>query len=123
MSFTGTNASYVVTNSSVTQECALLPSQIVAFLTGNKKSGKEHVTAAVACQAVARDLLRELQVWKDSRFADWTQLTMDKLGDIKVDKSGKLMDMNSEDGRIELHYNDELVVLLREVRHFGCKSN
>ena len=41
---------------------------------------------------------------------------MDKLGNIKVDKSGKLMDMNSQDGRIELHYNDELVVLLREVR-------
>ena len=60
--------------------------------------------------------MNDLQAWKASCFAEWTQSTVDKLGDIKVDKSGKLMDMNSRDGRIELHYNDELVVLLREVR-------
>ena len=71
----------------------------------------------MACQAVAKGLLKDLQGWKESCFADWTQLTLDKLGDIKVDKSGKLMDMDSQDGRIELHYNDELVVLLREVRN------
>lgn len=69
-----------------------------------------------ACQAVAKDLLKELQVWKDTCFKEWTQLTMDKLGNIKVDKSGQLMDMNIQDGRIQLHYNDELVVLLREVQ-------
>lgn len=88
-------------------------------MAGDRKSEKGHGRAAIDCQAVAKDLLKELQLWKDSCFADWTQLTMNKLGDIKVDKSGKLMDMDSQDGHIELHYNDELVVLLREVHCRG----
>ncbi len=49
------------------------------------------------------------------RFTDWNDMTMDKLGNIKMDQSGKLMDMDSRDGRIKLHYNEDLVVLLREV--------
>lgn len=70
----------------------------------------------LACQAVARELLKELQAWKQARFTEWNEVTMDKLGSIKMDQSGKLIDMDSLDGRIKLHYNEDLVVLLREVR-------
>lgn len=71
--------------------------------------------AVLTCQAVGKDLLKELQAWKQMRFSDWSRDTVDKLQDIKMDQSGKLMDMDSHDGRIKLHYNEELVVLLREV--------
>ena len=69
----------------------------------------------VACQALAQDLLKELQAWKHSQFAEWSGDTHDKLSSIRMDQSGRLMDMGSRDGRIELHYNDELVTMLREV--------
>ncbi len=48
-------------------------------------------------------------------------MTVEKLSNIKMDQSGKLMDMDSRNGRIKLHYNEDLVVLLREVRQ-SCKS-
>lgn len=73
------------------------------------------MSAVLTCQAVGKSLLKELQVWKQMRFTDWSSATVEKLQDIKMDQSGKLMDMDSRDGRIKLHYNEELVVLLREV--------
>ena len=73
------------------------------------------MAAVLTCQAVGKGLLKELQAWKQMRFTDWSSATVDKLQDIKMDQSGKLMDMDSRDGRIKLHYNEELVVLLREV--------
>ena len=41
---------------------------------------------------------------------------MYSLGVIKMDQSGKLRDIDSRDGRIRLHYNENLVTLLRQVR-------
>ena len=60
--------------------------------------------------------MKELQAWKQARFSQWNEVTVDKLGSIKMDQSGKLIDMDSLNGRIKLHYNEDLVVLLREVR-------
>lgn len=67
------------------------------------------------CLAVARDLQREARQWRDTQFSDWSARTLDSLGSIKMDQSGKLMDMDSRDGRIRLHYNENLVTLLRQV--------
>lgn len=86
-----------------------------AVVSGNKRQPLGHMPAVLTCQAVGKDLLKELQAWKQMRFSDWSRETVDKLQDIKMDQSGKLMDMDSHDGRIKLHYNEELVVLLREV--------
>ena len=74
------------------------------------------MSPVLTCQAVGKDLLKELQAWRQVRFSEWNRTTTDRLQDIKMDQSGKLMDMDSHDGRIKLHYNEELVVLLREVR-------
>lgn len=86
-----------------------------AAVLGNKRQPSGHMPAVLTCQAVGKDLLKELQTWKQMRFSDWSRDTVDKVQDIKMDQSGKLMDMDSHDGRIKLHYNEELVVLLREV--------
>ena len=72
-------------------------------------------STAASCLAVARDLQREARQWRDTQFSDWNAHTLDSLGSIKVDQSGKLMDMDSRDGRIRLHYNENLVTLLRQV--------
>ena len=85
------------------------------MLSGAKRAPLGHTSAVVACQALARDLLKELQAWKQGQFSEWSEDTHDKLSSIRMDQSGKLMDMDSRDGRIELHYNDELVTMLREV--------
>lgn len=77
------------------------------------------MTSVLTCQAVGKDLLKELQAWRQVRFSEWNRMTTDRLQDIKMDQSGKLMDMDSHDGRIKLHYNEELVVLLREVSLHG----
>ena len=66
---------------------------------------------------MARDLQREARQWRDAQFSEWSARTLDSLGSIKVDQSGKLMDMDSRDGRIRLHYNENLVTLLRQVNH------
>ena len=86
--------------------------------SGDKRQALGHHAAVLTCQAVAKDVLKELQAWKQMRFSEWNTMTLDKLGTIKMDQSGKLMDMDSHDGRIKLHYNEDLVVLLREVRLF-----
>ena len=83
--------------------------------SGDKRAPLAHNAAVTACQAVAKDLIKELQAWKQSRYAAWNESTVDRLDSIKMDQSGKLMDMNSRDGRIKLHYNEDLVVMLREV--------
>ena len=41
---------------------------------------------------------------------------MDRLQEIKLEKTGKLMDFHVADGHVNLHFNDDLVSLLREVR-------
>lgn len=84
---------------------------------GDRRHSSGHIAAVLTCQAVSKDLLKEVQAWKQMRFSEWSTATMDRLQDIKMDQSGKLMDMDSHDGRIKLHYNEELVVLLREVIH------
>lgn len=84
-------------------------------VSGDKQHSLSHMAAVLTCQAVGKDLLKEVQAWKQMRFSAWSSVTVDKLQDIKMDQSGKLMDMDSHDGRIKLHYNEELVVLLREV--------
>ncbi|KAL3130926.1 hypothetical protein ABBQ38_000251 [Trebouxia sp. C0009 RCD-2024] len=95
------------------KELQALVQQIDLYLD-NIQAEFEH--RAQTCQAVSKDLLKEVQAWKQMRFTEWSRATMDRLQDIKMDQSGKLMDMDSSDGRIKLHYNEELVVLLREVR-------
>lgn len=92
----------------------------LAGVSGDKRHPLGHMAAVLTCQAVGKDLLKELQAWKQLRFSDWSSATGDKLQDIKMDQSGKLMDMDSHDGRIKLHYNEELVVLLREVSLHTC---
>ena len=65
----------------------------------------------------SKELCRELQELKKQLFVEWQESIVDRLGDFKLDLGSKLMDLDaSESGNVKLHYNSELVSLLREVR-------
>ncbi|KAK9815706.1 hypothetical protein WJX72_008353 [[Myrmecia] bisecta] len=72
--------------------------------------------SAASTEAVAVDLRRELREWKDAQFKGWQAGTMDQLDEIKLDPSGRLLQVDPNTGHINLHYSEQLVVLLREVR-------
>ena len=110
-------ASNLALRSAMQMPCGLRPAH-PARLSPVHRAGTPQPasdSAEASCLAVARDLQREARQWRDTQFSDWTARTLDSLGSIKVDQSGKLMNMDSRDGRIRLHYNENLVTLLRQV--------
>ncbi|DBA90074.1 TPA: hypothetical protein ACH3X2_004335 [Trebouxia sp. C0005] len=116
---TGINLPSIVDDLMWALQCQQKAEQSMAALrglAGNNRKPLAHNAAVLACQAVAKDLVKELQAWKQTCLSEWNATTVDKLSNIKMDQSGKLMDMDSRNGRIKLHYNEDLVVLLREVR-------
>ena len=70
-----------------------------------------------ALVAESREIRRELAELKKQLFEEWQESIVDRLGDFKLDLGSKLMDLDaSHSGNVKLHYNSELVSLLREVR-------
>ena len=58
---------------------------------------------------------------KKQFFDYWQEGIVDRLGEFKLDLGSKLMDLDSSDtGHVKLHYNSELVSLLREVRQLSA---
>ena len=91
---------------------------------GNKLEGVEHDSADAkgsALVAESREIRRELAELKKQLFEEWQESIVDRLGDFKLDLGSKLMDLDSSDtGHVKLHYNSELVSLLREVRQLSA---
>ena len=70
-----------------------------------------------ALVAESREIRRELAELNKQLFEDWQEGIVDRLGEFKLDLGSKLMDLDaSRSGNVKLHYNSELVSLLREVR-------
>jgi dynein heavy chain 2 len=68
-------------------------------------------------QQEIEELCRELLELKNTLFVEWQESIVEHLGDFKLDLGSKLMDLDaSASGNVKLHYNSELVSLLREVR-------
>ena len=69
----------------------------------------------------AKHLLREIDNLRKTLFKDWQEGIVDRLGEFKLDLGSKLMDLDSSStGQVKLHYNSELVSLLREVRQLSA---
>ena len=69
----------------------------------------------------AKHLLREIDNLRKMLFKDWQEGIVDRLGEFKLDLGSKLMDLDSSStGQVKLHYNSELVSLLREVRQLSA---
>mmetsp|Transcript_17017 Transcript_17017/g.54247 ORF Transcript_17017/g.54247 Transcript_17017/m.54247 type:complete len:3325 (+) Transcript_17017:156-10130(+) len=86
------------------------------------KAGGEDASSGGAGQGFGmfemncKELMRDIDEFKKTQHDEWRSNTNERLDDIKLEKSGKLMDIDVANGHVKLHYNDELVTLLREVR-------
>ena len=91
---------------------------------GNKLEGVEHDSASAQgadLKMESKELLREIVELKKQFFDYWQEGIVDRLGEFKLDLGSKLMDLDSSDtGHVKLHYNSELVSLLREVRQLSA---
>ena len=91
---------------------------------GNKLEGVEHDSASAQgadLKMESKELLREILELKKQFFDYWQEGIVDRLGEFKLDLGSKLMDLDSSDtGHVKLHYNSELVSLLREVRQLSA---
>lgn len=65
--------------------------------------------------ALSKDLQRDIETFKKGQFSNWQQSLHDRLSDFRLDKNSKLMDLDTHSGHVKLHYNSQLVELLREV--------
>ena len=64
---------------------------------------------------------REIDDLRKRLFKGWQEGIVDRLGEFKLDLGSKLMDLDSSStGQVKLHYNSELVSLLREVRQLSA---
>lgn len=63
------------------------------------------------------DVKQDIREFVKEQHAEWISSTRERLDDIKLEKRGRLMDIDTNaGGQARPHYNDELVVLLREAR-------
>jgi dynein heavy chain 2 len=97
---------------------------------GNRLEGVEQDKAGDAGAELtkeSKELLREILALKKQLFDEWQEGIVHRLGHFKLDLGSKLMDLNmdagsssSSAGHVKLHYNSELVSLLREVRQLSA---
>ena len=91
---------------------------------GRKIEGVQQDSAGVqAAELVteSKEVSRELSELKKQCFDEWQEGIVSRLSDFKLDLGSKLMDLDSSStGHVKLHYNSELVSLLREVRQLSA---
>jgi dynein heavy chain 2 len=67
-----------------------------------------------------KGLLAEFKKSKQDYFQDWCETTLSNISDqnsnICLETNGKLMELNHQDGKLDVLYGDRLITLLREVR-------
>ncbi|KAK3283536.1 hypothetical protein CYMTET_8768 [Cymbomonas tetramitiformis] len=118
ISTTGRNLPDVVDNITWAIQCEQKLTQTDATFTAvggmSTGSGGEHFDSQ------CKDLQRDIKEFKKAMFSAWQDSLNDRLMDIKLEKTGKLMDLDSKEGHVKLHYNSELVTLLREVRQLAA---
>lgn len=71
-------------------------------------------------QASITSLLSEFKRSKQEYFQDWCETTLSNMSDqssnINLETNGKLMELNNNDGKLDVLYGDKLITLLREVK-------
>lgn len=73
--------------------------------------------------SLARQLKQDLNIWRKDKFRDWCQDTIHAIDDpsqeLSLETSGRLMELDSRDGKLRVLYGDRLVTLLNEVRQLS----
>ncbi|KAK2099397.1 Cytoplasmic dynein 2 heavy chain 1 [Saguinus oedipus] len=72
----------------------------------------------------AEDLLDQLKLYEQEQFDDWSRDIQSGLSDsrsgLRIEASSRIMELDSNDGSLKVHYSDRLVILLREVRQLSA---
>ena len=75
-------------------------------------------------RSATANLLTDFKKSKQDYFQDWCENVLSMMNDpnsnVSLETSGKLMELNHKDGRLEVLYGDKLITLLREVRQLQC---
>nr|ADI46936.1 DHC1bm [Volvox carteri f. nagariensis] len=76
---------------------------------------------------VVSELIKEVESFRKEQYAAWEDWISQKLSEMATWKNSKLMSFDSQNSHVKTHFNDQLVLLLREVRQlqslgFGVKK-
>jgi len=99
------------------------------------------LTGYARVNSLAKQLKEELITWRKDKFRDWCQETIHAIDDksqelrfylffwilflkfylklFSLETSGRLMELDSRDGKLRVLYGDRLVTLLNEVRQLS----
>jgi dynein heavy chain 2 len=81
------------------------------------------LTGYARVNSLAKQLKQDLIIWRKDKFRDWCQDTIHAIDDpsqeLSLETSGRLMELNSRDGKLRVLYGDRLVTLLNEVRQLS----
>ncbi|KAG2426397.1 hypothetical protein HYH02_014824 [Chlamydomonas schloesseri] len=77
---------------------------------------------------VVSELQKEVEIFRKEQYSAWEDYMSDELGDMANWKNSKLMTFDSQNSHVKTHFNDQLVLLLREVRQlqslgFGVRKD
>ncbi len=65
---------------------------------------------------VVSELLKEVEVFRKEQYSAWEERMKEELDDMATWKNSKLMTFDAANSHVKTHFNDQLVLLLREVR-------
>jgi len=104
--------------------------EVLRLMLGTKQvaSGDGSSSSLHNCLSVAAQLSKEVEAFKKQQFEIWEAETQEQLSSMAAWKNSKLMTFDSQNHHVKTHFNDQLVVLLREVRQlqslgFSIKRN
>ncbi|CAF4638011.1 unnamed protein product [Rotaria sp. Silwood1] len=73
--------------------------------------------------SLAKQLKQDLINWRKDKFKEWCQDTIRAIDDpsqaLSLETTGRLMELDSRDGKLRVLYGDRLVILLNEVRQLS----
>ncbi|CAF2056597.1 unnamed protein product [Rotaria magnacalcarata] len=73
--------------------------------------------------SLAKQLKQDLINWRKDKFKEWCQDTTRAIDDpsqaLNLETTGRLMELDSHDGKLRVLYGDRLVILLNEVRQLS----
>lgn len=64
----------------------------------------------------ASELRKSAEKYKARKFDEWKEGNRKRVESIRLERSGSVMDIDLKSGEVRLHFNDELVRLLKETR-------
>ncbi|CAF3536266.1 unnamed protein product [Rotaria sordida] len=73
--------------------------------------------------SLAKQLKQDLINWRKDKFKEWCQDTIRAIDDpsqaLSLETTGRLMELDSRDGKLRVLYGDRLIILLNEVRQLS----